>query len=118
MTTQLKRTVVLCAAGFALLPLLAAPAQQSKSRDANQVFKGKVVPLDKLLAKQEIKLDPDAAAAWLAVQTDDGKVYPLVKDAGARMFFKDTRLLNRPMRITGRLVTSDSLLQAVAVQSV
>jgi len=29
---------------------------------------------------------------------------PLVKDDGSRMFFKDKRLLDRPMRLTGRLV--------------
>ncbi len=75
------------------------------------------MPLDKLLAKQDVKLDPDAAPAWLALVTEDGKVYPLVKDAGARMFFKDARLLNRPMRLTGRLVANGALLQVVTVQS-
>ena len=109
-----KQAGLLIAAAFALLPLLAATAQNAK--DKNLAFKGNVVPLDKLLAKQDIKLDPDAAAL-LALQTEDGKVYPLVKDAGARMFFKDTRLLNRPMRITGRLVAGGAFLQVVGVQS-
>ena len=91
--------------------------QHGKPAAKNQVFKGLVVPLDKLLAREDIKLDRDAAPAWLCVQAEDRKVYPLVKDAGGRMFFKDTRLLNRPMRLTGRLVVRGSLLQVVAVQS-
>jgi hypothetical protein len=104
------------AVAFALLPLAARP-QGSKSADRNLSFKGSVVPFDKLLAKDDIKLDADAAPSWLALRADDGKVYPLVKDAGARMFFKDTRLLNRPMRLTGRLVADGALLQVVNVHS-
>ena len=34
-------------------------------------------------------LDADAVPSWYALVTDDGKSYPLVKDAGARMFFKN-----------------------------
>ena len=80
-------------------------------------FKGKVVPLADLLKKQGAKLDADAAPYSLALETDAGKIYPLVKDAGARMFFKDARLLNRPMRLTGRLVPNSTLLQVVNVHS-
>src|ERR1051325_6776995 len=64
---------------------------------------GKVVPLAPLLEKVGSKLDPEAAPHWLALVPDDGKVYPLVKDSGSRLFFSDPRLLNRPMRVTGRL---------------
>ena len=76
-----------------------------------------VVPLAGLLQKQGVKLDQDAAPSWLALVTDEGKMYPLVKDDGARMFFKDARLLNRPMRLTGRLVPGSELLQVVNVHS-
>lgn len=114
---MIRRRLALCAAlAFALAPVL-APGQGAKRADNNQAFKGSIVPLDKLLAKDDIKLDPDAAPAWLALKTHDGKVYPLVKDAGSRMFFKDARLLNRPMRLTGRLVVNAALLQVVGVQS-
>jgi hypothetical protein len=82
-----------------------------------QYYKGKVVPLAKLLEKQGAKLDQDAAPHWLALAAEDGKVYPLVKDDGSRMFFKDERLLNRPMRLTGRLVPGTGLLQVVDVHS-
>jgi hypothetical protein len=101
---------------FALI-LSFAPLFAGPDAPKNQDYKGKVVPLASILAKQKVKLDPDAAPHWLALQTDDGKVYPLVKDDGGRMFFKDERLLNRPMQLTGRLVPDTNLLQVVTVHS-
>src|SRR4051812_10963274 len=115
MNPSKKRLGLGLALAFALLPLLSGRAQNPKPAGGNQTFKGNVVPLSKLLAKQDVKLDPDAAGSWLALEAEDGKVYPLVKDAGARMFFKDAKLLERPMRITGRLVANGALLQVVNV---
>ena len=69
---------------------------------------GKVVPLADLVEKSGSKLDADAAPFSLALVTDDGKVYPLVKDGGSRMFFKDAALLNRPMQLTGKLLPNSS----------
>jgi hypothetical protein len=80
-------------------------------------FKGKVIPLAKLLEKFGSRLDPDAAPHWLALQGDDGKLYPLIKDDGARLFYNDPKLLNRPMRLTGRLFKDTHLLQVLAVHS-
>jgi|ERR1051326_2800704 hypothetical protein len=81
-------------------------------------FAGKVVPLADLLDKSDVKLDKDAAAYWLALKADDGKVYPLVKDPGSRMFFKDRQLLNRAVRLTGRLVGNANMLQVLSVRTV
>jgi hypothetical protein len=80
-------------------------------------FNGKVVPLAGIVEKFGSKLDSDAAPAWLALAADDGKIYPLIKDDGARMFFLDPRLLNRPMRLTGQLLPGSQLLQVVEVHS-
>src|SRR5438128_4549519 len=91
-------------------------AEQPAGKD--QDFKGKVVPLAGVLEKQGAKLDADAAPHWLALVTDDGKTYPLIKDDGARMFFKDERLLNRPMQLTGRIVPGTNFLQVVTVHSI
>lgn len=88
------------------------------SADVKPVYlKGRVVPLAGIVEKFGSKLDPDAAPQWLALAGDDGKIYPLIKDDGARMFFKDTRLLNRPVRLTGRLLPGSQLLQVVEVHS-
>jgi hypothetical protein len=106
------RRVGLClACAVALAPLAAGPAPK------DEAFTGKVVPLADLVAKTGSRLDADAAPHWLALVTDDGKVYPLVKDGGARLFFKDKELLNRPMRLTGRLLPGSQLLQVKAVHS-
>jgi hypothetical protein len=116
MKTTIMRMGICLAFGFALLPFAFGQAQKPKAADKSRTFKGIVMPLDKLLAKQDIKVDPDAAGI-MVLQSDDGKVYPLVKDAGSRMFYKDSRLLNRPMRLTARPVAHGALLQVINVHS-
>src|SRR5207253_3103004 len=58
------------------------------------------------------------APYWLALVTADGKVYPLIKDGGSRLFFKDRTLLGREMRLTGRLLPGSQLLRVASVRSV
>lgn len=103
----------LIAVAFAVLPLMggAGPMRAVES------FSGKVMPLDELVAASGGKLDADAKATSLALVSDDGKVYLLVKDAGSRLFFKDKALLNRPMRLTGRLLPGSQVLRVVSVRS-
>jgi len=95
------------------LPAGVAEDKAVKAADYN----GKVVPLADVLAKQGVRLDRDAAPYALVLAADDGKIYSLVKDDGARMFYRDPRLLNRPMRLTGRVLPGSQLLQVVAVHS-
>jgi hypothetical protein len=115
-----RRVGVCLALALVLAPLLfAADKKEAKDKEPkNEDYNGKVVPLAPLLEKFGAKLDPDAAPSWLALQTDDGKVYPLIKDDGSRMFFLDKRLLDRPMRLTGRLHPQSQMLQVLAVRSV
>jgi hypothetical protein len=108
-----RRLAVCVALAVCACPiLLGAPRQ-----DKRETFTGKVVPLAGLVEKLGSKLDADAVPHWLALVTDDGKVYPLIKDGGSRMFFKDKALLNRPMRLTGRLLPGSQLLQVIEVHS-
>ncbi|HWG44691.1 MAG TPA: hypothetical protein VN688_18090 [Gemmataceae bacterium] len=103
---------------IALAPLFAGAADSKRTRASKtEYYKGKVVPLADLVAKAGSRLDPDAAPHWLALVGDDGKIYPLVKDSGSRMFFKDAALLKRPMRLTGRLLPGSQLLRVTAVHS-
>ena len=118
MCKSMKRSAIILALGVTALPALFALAQEAPADKKLQYFKGKVVPLADLLAKQGAKLDADAAPAWLALVTDDNKIYPLVKDAGSRMFFKDAKLLHRPMRLTGKLIPGSQLLQVINVHSI
>ncbi len=115
MRTPLQRrlTLALVLAGV-FTPLLLSAAPKEPKRETLQ---GKVVPLAGLVQQIGSQLDPDAAPNWLALVTNDGKIYPLIKDSGSRMFFKDSKLLNRPMRLTGSLLPGSQLLQVVNVQS-
>ncbi len=113
MSPRQKRFGILLALVFAALPLWAGPANIRKD-----TFTGNVVPLAELLAKSGVKMDADAASTWLALKSEDGKIYPLLKDDGSRMFFKDAKLLNRPMRLTARLLPNSQILQVIGVHSI
>lgn len=108
----MKRVLIVAALLAVLLPVGAA-----KPTGKSETFKGKVVPIAELLAKTGAKLDADAAPHWLALVSDDKKVYPLVKDAVSRKFFTDKALLNRPMQLTGWLVPGSTLLRVGSVNS-
>jgi len=101
----------------ALAAVTAAPAKDAPAAAKTKDYTGKVVPLAGLLQKFGARLDREAAPQWLALVTNDGDVYPLIRDDASRMFFKDTRLLNRPMRLTGRLYKDSHLFQVMAVHS-
>src|SRR5262249_2013244 len=103
MTPRAIRSVLgLLAAAACLPPRHAADAKKPEAQTVE--LTGKVVPLADLVAKGGSKLDADADPVSLVLVADDGKVYTLVKDGGARLFFKDKALLNRPMKLTGRLL--------------
>jgi hypothetical protein len=111
-----RRCVVLFALFVTIAPWFAGFVASEEPKPKNKEFAGKVVPLVELLDKDGVKLDKDANL--LALQGDDGHIYPLDKDPGSRMFFKDKQLLNRPMRLTGRLVADGKMLQVLQVRSV
>src|SRR5260370_3625603 len=100
-----------------LSPIFFGRAGDASKSFKTQDYKGKVVDLASVLAKQGVKLDGAAALHWLALVSDDGTVYPLIKDEGTRMFFQDPVLRNRNVRLTGRLVGKTNLLQVVNVHS-
>lgn len=104
------------AAGLAslTLPLRLVAADKEET---TSTFKGKVVPLSDLAAKVGAKLDEDAAPHLLALVTDDGKVYPLLKNSESRLFFSDKTLLNRPMQMSGKFLSGSQILRVLEVQS-
>jgi len=103
--------------GLVLLGLSTPVAGADKETKPIQLD-GKIVPLAGILEKFGSRLDAEAAPHWLALVTDEGKVYPLIKDDGSRLFFSDSRLQNRAMRVTGRLFQDTHLLQVLSVNSV
>src|SRR5262249_54099364 len=117
MRAQIRRWAVVLALVVPLAAIAAAPGAREKKPAGPQEFTGKVVPLADLVAKNGTRLDADAAPYWLALVSDDGKVYPLVKDSASRLFFLDKKLLNRPMRIRGRTLPGSQLLRVLTVHS-
>lgn len=111
-----RRFCLALACTIALAPFFAGAAEKPSAPKIEE-YKGKVVPLADVVARAGSRLDPDAVPFWLALEGEDGKVYPLVKDSGSRMFFKDAALLKRPMRLTGRLLPGSQLLRVTAVHS-
>jgi hypothetical protein len=103
---------------FAVLLVLVARATSAEPETKTVQLEGKVVPMAGILEKFGSRLDPEAAPHWLALVTNDGKTYPLIKDDGSRLFFSDPRLQNRAMRISGRLFQDTHLLQVLSVNSV
>lgn len=118
MTHRAIRLGLILALLFALTPILGVVAGDKKATDKLERYRGKIVPLAELLAKEKTKLDDDAAALALVLQGEDGKLYPLLKDNGSRMFFKDAKLLNRPMQLTARKVPNSDFLQVINVHSI
>jgi hypothetical protein len=113
-----RRLGVCLALALGLCPFLVRASQvQPRAADKTGVFIGNVVPLSGPLEKFGARLDPQAAPYWLALVTKEGKTYPLIADDGARLFYKDAALRNRPMRLTGRLFADTHLLQVLGVQS-
>jgi hypothetical protein len=111
-----RRLGLIAALALGLAPVAFALAGAAPAAKTEH-YQGKVVPLAGLVDKFGTRLDADAAPHWLALVGDDGKVYPLIKDDVSRMFYKDPRLLNRPMRLTGRLLPGSQLLQVLRVHS-
>lgn len=108
-----RMAIVLCL-GVALSPLWLKAEKPEKLL----VLKGKVVPTAELVKKIGTRLDADAMPFWMALVTEDGKIYPLIKDNGSRMFFQDKKLLNRSMQIQGRTLPGCQLLQIRDVHSI
>lgn len=106
-----KRCALLGVVVVSLSPLLFAQTPAEKSAPT-AYFKGKVLPL-----AQAINAKVDDDANWLVLVADDGTIYPLVKDNGSRLFYKDKRLLNRPMRLTARQVPGSTILNVVQTHS-
>ena len=112
-----RRLSLSLACALALVPLFAGAGDPKTPAAKTEYYKGKVVPLADLVARAGSRLDADAAPYCLVLAGEDGKVYPLVKDSGSRLFFNDPALLNRPMRLTGQILPESQILRVTAVHS-
>jgi hypothetical protein len=100
--------------GSILAGLAASVRQQRAHGGEPQIgdYRGKVVSLTQRLRQAGIAVDADASLL-LAVETSEGKILPLVPDAGSLAFFRDARLRERPVRLRGRLIPGTGMLQVL-----
>ena len=103
---------------YALIALsYCKPKAAGEPQPKTTYFSGKVMPLADLLMARGIKLDADASPHWLALATMEGKVHPLVKDDGSRMFYNDPELQRRSMRLAAVELPGSNMLKVTEVSS-
>lgn len=95
------------------------PAQTAKPTFKQIELRGKVVPYqDALKRLYGIKLAGDQAAKLLALETEDGRLEPIVPTDGGRFFYQDPAMLDRPVQIVARVYDKTPGLQVIKVYSI
>jgi hypothetical protein len=91
-----------------------APAK--KPRYKTEPLRGRVVWLaDALRRRYGVETDADAAHSQVALDADDGVLYPIVKDFRGRAFHLDERLRNVEVELLVRRYEGSPLVQVVRV---
>jgi hypothetical protein len=81
-------------------------------------LRGRVVWLAEALERRfGIPSDADVAHSQVALETPDGRLFPLVKDARGRAFMKDPRLLERDLELLVRAYDGSPMVQVVRIYS-
>jgi hypothetical protein len=81
--------------------------------------RGRVVWLAEVLERRYgIQSDPDVAEVAVALETDDGRVLPLVKDDRGRGFWKDERLRGIRVELYVRRYKGSPLAQVIRVYTI
>ena len=99
----------------------AAKQPESASDDASPRYttdhiRGRVVWLAEAVKKLHgVETDPDFAESLVALQTADGQLIPLLKDARGRGFMMDKRLRDRDMELLVRRYQGLPLVQVITV---
>jgi hypothetical protein len=92
----------------------AAGAKKPKHR--SQSLRGQVVWLaDAMLKRYGIETDADAAHAQVALDADDGMLYPIIKDFRGRAFHVDERLRDVEMELLVRRYDGSPLVQVLRI---
>ncbi len=101
------------------------PASNSRQSDSSstakpkfttQSLRGKVVFLAEAMQRRYgVQTDADAAEKVVALEAQDGKLYPIVKDFRGRGFLLDSRLRNIDMELLVRQYEGSPMIQVVRV---
>ena len=93
------------------------PAANAKTRKyRSQSLRGRVVWMaDVMLERYGIETDADAVHAQVALDADDGTLYPIVKDFRGRAFHVDERLRDVEMELLVRRYDGSPLVQVLRI---
>ncbi|MGE0608586.1 MAG: hypothetical protein AB7O62_15935 [Pirellulales bacterium] len=85
----------------------------------NLSLRGKVVYLAEALQRRfGIETDADAVRQQVALETDEGELYPIVKDARGRGFLLDDRLRDVEMELLVRRHIGSPVVQVIRVYTI
>ncbi len=103
-----------CVGGLAADDRIGVPPEKPKQE--NIVEQGRVVWLGEALARRYgINSVPEAEKRILALETDDGRLLPLVEDVRGRAFRRDARLRAMKVELLARRFEHTPLLQIIRV---
>jgi len=114
-------TVPLLQSAAAAPPEAASPAASEssladESRHRTERLRGKVVWLAEAVKRRHgVEVDADAAEAMVVLETKDGQLIPLLKDARGRGFLMDKRLRGQPMELLVRRYEGLPVVQVITV---
>ncbi|HUG93978.1 MAG TPA: hypothetical protein VML55_24320 [Planctomycetaceae bacterium] len=77
------------------------PGADVAPAEPRQLFSGKVVMLLEALKRRKISTAEDEWKGQVVLETDDGRLIPIVPDWRGRAFFQDERLRNRKVELAG-----------------
>jgi hypothetical protein len=100
----------------------AAAEMKAASNSANyttESLRGRVVWLaDAMRRRFGVETDPDAQHAVVALETPDGRLFPIVKDARGRGFHKDPRLFEFNYELVVRRFAGAPEVQVIRVYTI
>lgn len=86
---------------------------------ATESLRGRVVWLaDALKRRYDIEVDRDVAQAMCALETEDGRLLPIVKDDRGRGFWLDERIRDIDLELLVRRFDDSPLIQVIRVYRV
>lgn len=94
----------------------AAAASDDSPKASTRTLAGRVVWLMEALSERfGIRTVPEAADRVLALQTPDGRLYPIAEDSRGRAFRRDQRLREMDLELTVRQYDGSPMVQVVRV---
>jgi hypothetical protein len=117
-TTFAMQWMLLAAFAFAL-PTIVAAEEPASGKFTIETLRGRVVFAGEALARlHNIKVVDEAREHTLALETPEGKLYPLVEDTRGRAFRLDRRLMGVPLELVVRQHEGSPIVQVIRVYSI